>query len=94
MQMTSLVDFLSGYDQVGLAKECRDMTAFMTPIGLLRQTTLPQGATNSVAQVVRVVAKILEDPILKDLILEDLIPDVCRPFVDDISVKGPKADYG
>lgn len=84
MQMTSLVDFLSGYDQVGLAKECRDMTAFMTPIGLLRQTTLPQGATNSVAQVVRVVAKILED----------LIPDVCRPFVDDISVKGPKADYG
>ena len=82
--MTSLVDFLSGYDQAKLAERCRDMTGFMTPIGLLRRTTLPQGATNSVAQFVRIVTKILED----------LIPDVCRPFLDDVGVKGPKTDYG
>jgi RNase H-like domain found in reverse transcriptase len=55
----------------------------MTPLGLLRMTTLPQGATNSVAQFVRIVTRILED----------LIPDVCRPFLDDIGVKGPRTRY-
>lgn len=52
-------------------------TTFNTPIGLLRMCTLPQGATNSVAQFIRVITRILFD----------LIPDVCRPFVDDIAVK-------
>ena len=55
----------------------------MTPLGLLRQTTLPQGATNSVAQFVRIVVKILAD----------LIPSICRPFLDDIGVKGPYSRY-
>jgi hypothetical protein len=50
-----------------------------TPLGLLRQTTLPQGTTNSIAQFVRIVTKILEDLISKD----------CLPFLDDIGVKGP-----
>ena len=44
----SLVDFFSGYDQLGLALKSRDMTAFQTPLGLLRMTSVPQGATNSV----------------------------------------------
>ena len=61
----------------------RDLTAFMTPLGLLRQTTLPQGATNSVAQFVQIVTKILED----------LIPQTCWPFVDDVGVKGPYTTY-
>ena len=55
----------------------------MTPLGLLRQTTLPQGATNSVAQFVRVVTRILQDH----------IPTCCRPFLDDIGVKGPRTRY-
>jgi RNase H-like domain found in reverse transcriptase/Integrase zinc binding domain/Reverse transcriptase (RNA-dependent DNA polymerase) len=84
MHMTSLIDFFSGYDQVELAKESRDLTAFMAPgLGLLRQTTLPQGATNSVAQFVRITSKILEEH----------IPVRCRPFIDDIGVKGPKTKY-
>jgi len=49
----------------------------------LRITTPPQGATNSVAQFVRVVMTILED----------LYPAVAMPFVDDIRVKGPYTDY-
>ena len=61
----------------------RDLTAFQTPLGLLRQTTLPMGGTNSVAQFVRIVTKILED----------LIPHDCMPFVDDIAVKGPRTIY-
>ena len=59
------------------------MTGFQTPIRLIRMTTLPQGATNSVAQFVRIVTKILKDLILKD----------CLPFLDDIGVKGPLFAY-
>ena len=83
MQMTSLIDFFSRYDQIELDSRSRDLTAFMTPLGLLRQTTLPQCATNSVAQFVRIVVKILTD----------MIPSICRPFVDDIGVQGPYSQY-
>lgn len=44
-------------------------------------TTLTQGATNSVAQFQRIVAKILQ-------------AHCALPFIDDIGVKGPKTDYG
>ena len=57
--ISSLIDFFSGYDQVELDEESLDLTAFMTLLGLMRMTTLPQGATNSVAQFVRIVPKIL-----------------------------------
>ena len=60
-QVASLIDFFSGYDQVELDVESRDLTGFQTPLGLLRMTTLPQGATNSVEQFVRIVTKILKD---------------------------------
>ena len=52
--------------------------AFYTPIGLLWMTTLPQGATNSVAQFVQIVTKILKD----------IIPKDCLLFLNDIRVKG------
>ena len=81
--MASLIDLFSRYDQVELDVRSRDLTGFQTPIGLLRMTTLPQGATNSVAQFVRIVTKILED----------LIPTDCLPFLDDIGVKGPLSRY-
>ena len=42
------------------------------------------GTTNSVAEFVRVVTKILQD----------LIPHACMPYMDDIAVKGPKTNYG
>jgi len=44
----SLVDFFSGYDQLGLALKSKDMTVFQTPLRLLRMTSVPQRATNSV----------------------------------------------
>lgn len=47
------------YDQVELAEEFRDLTAFMTPLRLMRITTLAQGTTNSVTQFVIIVLKIL-----------------------------------
>ena len=81
--IASLVDFFLGYDQVELAAMFRDLTAFMTPLGLLQMTRLPMGAINSVAQFVRIVTKILQDH----------IPEVARQFVDDVGVKGPKTTY-
>ena len=81
--LLSLLDLFSGYDQVELDPLSRDLTTFATPIGLFRMCTLPQGATNSVAQFMRAITRILQD----------LIPHVCRPFLDDICIKGPRHDY-
>jgi hypothetical protein len=36
----TLLDFLSGYDQITLYLASRDLTAIQTPFGLLRQTML------------------------------------------------------
>ena len=83
-QVSSLIDWFSGYDQLILAEESRDMTAFMTPLGLLRMTTVPQGATNSIAQFCRVVEKILEP----------LLNHIAMPYLDDVGVKGPYTNYG
>jgi hypothetical protein len=82
-EIASLVDVFSGYDQVELDEKSRDLTAFDTPLGLLRQTTLPQGATNSVSQFVRIM----------NLILMDHISHDARPFLDDVGIKGPKTRY-
>ena len=83
MAVGSLIDFFSGYDQIELAEGSRDMTAIMTALGLLRQTTVLQGATNSVGQFVRVIVRILQE----------LIPHIAIPFMDDIAVRGPRSRY-
>lgn len=82
-QIVSLVDFFSGYDQVELDVRSRDMTVFITLLGLLRQTTLPQGATNSVVQFVQIVTKILQE----------YIPEIYLLFLNDIGVKGPTTNF-
>jgi hypothetical protein len=81
--IVSLIDFFSGYDQIPLHEDSMAITAFATPLGLVEQCTLPMGTTNSVAEFVRVVSKILRDQ----------IPHRCMPYMDDIAVKGPKTDY-
>ena len=76
--LISLLDFLSGYDQCVLAEESRDLTAFMTPFGLLRMTTLPQGYTNGVQVFDRFIRKVLSEQIAQGRSL---------PFVDDVGVR-------
>lgn len=83
MSLVTLADLFSGYDQVTLAESSRDLTAFWTELGLMRHTTLPQGATNSVAQFVRAMTTILDD----------LIPNTANCFLDDIGIKGPRSTY-
>jgi hypothetical protein len=83
MAMSSLVDLFSGYDQLTLHPEDRDMTAIQTPLGLLRQTTILQGAANSVAQFQRVIS----------VILREVFGVTARSFLDDVAVKGPRTTY-
>jgi hypothetical protein len=82
LAMASLVDLFSGYDQINLDARDRNMTAIQTPLGLLRQTTLLQGGSNSVGQFQRVISWILKD-----------VLDVAKPFMDDVPVKGPRSRY-
>ncbi len=81
--ISSLIDFFSSYDKVELDEASRDLTAFRTPLGLMRITILAQSATNSVAQFVRILLKILE-PHPRDR---------AKLFLDDVGVKGPKTTY-
>ena len=45
----SLVNLYSRYNHITLNPKSRDITAFFTPLRLLRYMTLPIGATNSIA---------------------------------------------
>ncbi len=55
----SLINFFSGYNQIKLDEKSKNLTNFHTFIKFYKITTLPQGATNSVAQFIRVIIKIL-----------------------------------
>ena len=46
--ITSAIDYYSAYYEIILDKTSRDLTAFLTELGLVRMTRLPQGWTNSV----------------------------------------------
>ena len=76
--LISLLDLFSGYDQCALAEESRDMTAFMTPFGLMRMATLPQSYTNGVQIFDRVIRKVLAEQIAQGR---------SRPFIDDVGLK-------
>ena len=54
-----------------------DITTMRTPIGLVQMCTLPQGASNSVADMVNAMNKVLKD----------CISDIMMPFLDDILMK-------
>ncbi len=55
----------------------------MIYLGLIRMTTLAQGVTNSVAQFVRILLKIL--------VLHSF--DQAKRFLNDVGVKKPKTKY-
>ncbi|KAJ5636868.1 uncharacterized protein N7484_010181 [Penicillium longicatenatum] len=78
-----MVDLFSGYDQISLVEDCRDMTAIMTPMGLVRMVIILQGGANSVAQCQRVVQFVLADAYGKAI----------QAFLDDFGIKGPKTTY-
>ena len=82
-QYTSLIDFFFRYNQLTLNVKSKDITAFITPLSLLKMTTLLQGAINLIAQFIRVIITIL-----KDLFLA-----IAMPFIDNIKVKRLYINY-
>jgi hypothetical protein len=81
--VASLINFFFGYDHVKLDSKYKDMTVFIIPLGLFKQTIILQKIINSIAQFVRIVTKILKK----------YIPHVCLPFMNNINIKGPKTTY-
>ena len=67
-------DLLSGYDACILHPKSRDLTALLTPLGILRYTCLPQGFTNSVKEFQNCTT----------FILQDEIPHIVGVMIDDI----------
>ena len=55
----------------------------MTPLGLMRMTTLAQSVINSIVQFVKIVFKILAPH----------LHDWAKHFLDDAVIKGPKSTY-
>ena len=65
MQMISLIDFFSKYDQLFFDKRNRNFIAFMTFFELLRKIIFFQKIINSVEQFFRIANYILNAHILK-----------------------------
>jgi hypothetical protein len=82
-QCYTVFDLYWGFDARRMESESRDMTAFMTPLGLLRITSMPTGFTNSPAEFQKCMV----------FILHDEIPHVANIFIDDLPIKGPRTQY-
>jgi len=82
-QCYTVFDLFWGFDGRIVDQRSRDMTAFYTPLGLLRLTALPMGYTNSPAEFQKCMT----------FILQDEIPHVANIFIDDLPIKGPKTQY-
>jgi hypothetical protein len=82
-QCYTVFDLYWGFDARKMEPESRDMTAFMTPLGLLRITSMPTGYTNSPAEFQKCMV----------FILHDEIPHIANIFIDDLPVKGAATIY-
>lgn len=82
-QCYSVFDLYWGFDARKVHPKSRDMTAFLTPLGLLRITSLPTGFTNSPAEFQACMT----------FILQDEIPHIADIFIDDLPIKGPSSIY-
>lgn len=82
-QCYTVFDLYWGFDARKVHPRSRDMTAFLTPLGLLRITSLPTGFTNSPAEFQACMAYILQEE----------IPHKADIFIDDLPIKGPETNY-
>lgn len=82
-QCFTVFDLFWGFDARIVHSKSRDMTAFYTPLGLLRLTALPMGYTNSPAEFQTCMT----------FILQHEIPHVANIFIDDLPIKGPRTAY-
>ena len=79
----TVLDMYWGFHARMLDEDSRDMTAFQTPLGVLRIVSLPMGYTNSPAEFQACMM----------FILQDEVPEKAGVFIDDIPIKGPATKY-
>jgi hypothetical protein len=82
-QCYTVFDLFWGFDARKVHPDSRDLTAFATPLGLLRLTSMPMGYTNSPAEFQKCMV----------FILRDEIPQVANIFIDDLPIRGPATIY-
>lgn len=82
-QCYTVLDLFWAFDARKLDPVSRDLTAFQSPLGLLRLTSMPMGFTNSPAEFQACMT----------FVLQDEIPDVANVFIDDLPIKGPTTQY-
>ena len=77
------MDLYWGFDARKVDPTSRDLTAFQTPLGLLRITSLPTGFTNSPAEFQACMS----------FILQNEMPDKADIFIDDLAIRGANTTY-
>lgn len=82
-QIYTVFDMYWGFDARKVHPQSRDLSAFLTPLGLLRITSLPTGFTNSPAEFQSCMS----------FILQDEIPTIADVFINDLPIKGPATTY-
>ena len=82
-EMYTFLDGFSGYNQVKMAPEDRDKTAFITEWGVFVATVMMFGLKNAPATFQRMVQEIFYD----------YLTDFMKVFVDDFSVAGERAKH-
>jgi RNase H-like domain found in reverse transcriptase/Integrase zinc binding domain len=79
----TVLDMYWGFHARMLDIHSRDLTAFQTPLGSFRLTSLPMGYANAPAEFQACMMYILQDE----------VPEVAGVFIDDIPIKGPPTRY-
>ena len=79
----TVLDMYWGFHARMLDVNSRDLTAFQTPLGSFRLTSLPMGYANAPAEFQACMMYILQDE----------VPEVAGVFIDDIPIKGPPTRY-
>jgi RNase H-like domain found in reverse transcriptase/Integrase zinc binding domain len=82
-QCCTVFDLFWGFDARRVHPDSRDLTAFATPLGLLKLTSMPMGYTNSPTEFQKCMV----------FILRDEIPTIANIFIDDLPIKGPASIY-
>ncbi|KAL5576142.1 hypothetical protein UlMin_017841 [Ulmus minor] len=80
-EMFSFMDGFSGYNQIKMAPEDAEKTAFRTPFGNFHYVVMPFGLKNAGATYQRAMTAIFHD----------MIHDFVEDYVDDLVVKSRKA---
>ncbi len=82
-QCYTVMDLYWSFDARKVHPKSRDLTTFLTPLGLLRITSLPTGFTNSPAEFQACMS----------FILQHEMPHTADIFIDDLAIRGPTTTY-